>query len=218
MALLDRAIVLDPDQFQAILLYVEIVQRSGDHPRALALLDRVSPRWATKDGYDVANACVAWATSLKALSRLAEAEQKLRRGITAAPTYTNPTLALATLLREQNRTKDVDTVLDEFIERLFKQPYLDTYALADVADFYKQRKEAGKALAIYLKGYKKDEVTNQFLYASLAQLYEETGNDAEAIHVNEQLLAYFQKMGSAFDMYAKRTREDLARLRAKKMQ
>ena len=56
------------------------------------------------------------------------------------------------------------------------------------------------------------------LYASLAQLYEETGNDAEAIRVNEQLLAYFQKMGSAFDMYTKRTREDLARLRAKKMQ
>lgn len=72
-----------------------------------------------------------------------------------------------------------------------------------------------KALAIYLKGDKKDEVTNQFLYASLAQLYEEMGNEAEAIRVNEQLLAYFQKMGSAFDMYAQRTRDDLTRLRAK---
>jgi hypothetical protein len=42
------------------------------------------------------------------------------------------------------------------------------------------------------------------------------GNDAEAIRVNKQLLAYFQKMGSAFGTYAKSTRHELVRLRAKK--
>ncbi len=216
LALLDRAIAKDPDLFEAILLYVEIVQRAGDHARAIALLDRVSPRWKATGGYDVANACVAWAKSLQALSKHADAEQKLRLGITAAPTYVNPALALATLLVDQKRTKDADTVIDELVKRLLAQPYVDTYGVADAADFYKQRKEFAKALAIYLKAYKPTEVTNQFLYASLAQLHEEMGNDAEAIRVNEQLLAYFQKMGSAFDSYLKSTRAELARLRAKK--
>ena len=72
------------------------------------------------------------------------------------------------------------------------------------------------ALALYLKGYKKDQVTNQFLNTSLAQLHEEMGNVAEAIRIHEQLLAHFQKLGSAFDTYAQSTRDELARLRANK--
>jgi hypothetical protein len=32
-------------------------------------------------------------------------------------------------------------------------------------------------------------VTNQFLYVNLAALYEEMGNDTEAIRIDEQLLA-----------------------------
>src|SRR5262249_54425876 len=114
LVLLDRAIALAPDQFEALLLYVGIVQHSGDHARALALLDRVSPRWTTQGGSEVANAYVAWAKSLQALSRLADAEQKLRLGVAAAPTYTNPTRALATLLVEQKRTREVDVLLEGF--------------------------------------------------------------------------------------------------------
>jgi tetratricopeptide (TPR) repeat protein len=215
IALLERAIAKDPDLFEALLLEVEVLQRANDHVRASALLDRVSPRWTGKTGYDFANAYVSWATSLKALARLPEAEQKLRLGVAAAPTYTRPVIELATLLADQKRTKDAYAVLDGFVGRLFAAPSLDTYALADIAGFYATHKDTAKALATYLKGYKKDAVTNQFLYASLAQLYEATGNTAEAIRVQEQLLAYYQTMGSGFDTYASDTRGELARLRAK---
>ena len=216
LAALERAIAKDPDQFEALGLYVDILQRTSDHARAVAMLERVSPRWKTKDGYGVANVSIAWAKSLTALSKASEAERVLRLGVAAAPTYVNPAIALATLLVEQKRPKDADVVVDEFVARLFKVPYLDTFALANIADFYKVRHEYRKALALYLKGYKADQVTNQFLYAELAELYEEMGNDADAIRINEQLLAYFQKMGSAFDSYTKTTREALVRLRAKK--
>jgi tetratricopeptide (TPR) repeat protein len=215
VALLERAIAKDPDLLEAILLEVDVLQRASEHARAIALLDRLSPRWKGKNGYDFANAYVSWATSLQALARVPEAEQKLRLGVAAAPTYPRPAIELATLLADQNRAKDAYQVLDEFVVRLFAESSLDTYALADVADFYTRRKDAAKALATYVKGYKKDTVTNQFLYASLAQLYEATGNTAEAIRVHEQLLAYYQKMGSAFDTYANETRSALARLRAK---
>lgn len=216
IAALDRALAKDPDLLEAVSLYVQILQRTNDHARAVALLDRLSPLWKTKDGYNLANVYVAWAASLTALSRKADAERVLRLAVTAAPEYTNPAVALAALLLDQGRRKDADKILDDFVGRLLKASYLDSYSLAAVADFYKQRGDHAKALAHYLKGYRKDQVTNQFLYASLAALYEEMGDPAGAIRIHEQLLAYFVKMGSAFDMYAKSTRTDLARLRAKR--
>lgn len=216
IALLDRVIALDPDRFEALRIEVELFAKANEHARVIALLDRVSPRWKTAtENTEIANLCIAWAASLRALGKHPEAEQKLRLGITAAPKYPNPVIELATMLASQKRTKDADTVLDAFVTRLFAAPYLDTYALANVAEYY-ERTDPKKALAVYLKGYKKGEVTNQFLYASLAAVYEKLGNDAEAIRVHEQLLAHFQKLGSAFDQYIKSTRESLARLRAKK--
>ena len=216
IAVLDRIIAKEPEHYEALLLFVELMQRTNQHARAVAMLERVSPTWKTKDGYGLANVCVAWGKSYVALSRPADAERVLRRGIDATPEYTNPAIALAELLYDEGRRKDGDIVLGEFVDRLLKASYLDQYALSSVAEFYKKRKDYPKALALYLKGYKKDQVTNQFLYASLAQLYEEMGNDADAIRIHEQLLAYFQKMGSAFDMYTKQTRDEITRLRAKK--
>jgi tetratricopeptide (TPR) repeat protein len=218
IAVLDRALAKDADLLEAVSLYVDVLQRANDHARAVALLDRLSPRWKTKDGYDLANVYVAWAASLTALSRKADAERVLRRAVTAAPGYTNPAVALAALLIDQGRRKDADKVLDDFVGRLLKASYLDSYSLAAVADFYKQRGDRAKALALYLKDYKKDQVTNQFLYASLAALYEEMGDHGEAIRIHEQLLDYFVKMGSGFDMYARSTRTELARLRAERPQ
>lgn len=217
-AVLDRALAKDPDLLEAVSLYVQILQRTNDHARAVALLDRLSPRWKTQDGYNVANVYVAWAASLTALSRKAEAERVLRLAVTAAPGYTNPAVALAALLLDQGRRKDADKVLDDFVGRLLKASSLDSYSLAAVADFYKQRGDHAKALAHYRKGYKKDQVTNQFLYGSLAELHEAMGDDREAIRIHEQLLAYFVKMGPAFDTYARSTRTELARLRAKRPQ
>jgi tetratricopeptide (TPR) repeat protein len=215
IALLDRAIAKAPDRLDVALEYVELLQRDNNHARAVALLDRLSLRWTAKTGYDVANIDVAWAKSLVALSRATDAERVLRHGIVAAPVYENPPVALATLLFDRNRRKDADTVLAEYVGRLEKAPWLDTYSLAHVAEVYQRRKDYPKALAVYLKGYKPTEVTNQFLYENLAKLYEEMGNDAEAIRIDEQLLAHFQKLGSAFDMYKKATTDELARLRAK---
>jgi tetratricopeptide (TPR) repeat protein len=139
----------------------------------------------------------------------------LRRAVVAAPEYPNPALALAALLVDQGHGKDADVVLDDFVGRLFKAPDLDTYALQAAADFYRKHNDLAKALALYLKGYKRDQITNQFLYADLAQLYEQMHNDAEAIRIDEQLLDYFQKAGSAFDLYTKSTRAELDRLRRK---
>jgi tetratricopeptide (TPR) repeat protein len=218
LAALDRALAKDPDLLEAVSLYVHVLQRANDHARAVALLDRLSPRWKTKDGYNLANVYVAWAASLTALSRKVDAERVLRRAVTAAPGYTNPAVALAALLIDQGRRKDADQVLDDFAGRLLKAQYLDSYSLAAVADFYKQRGDRAKALALYLRGYRKDQITNQFLYTSLAALHEEMGDDREAIRIHEQLLDYFVKMGSAFDMYAGSTRTELARLRAKRPQ
>jgi len=218
LAVLDRALAKDTDLSEAVLLYVEILQRMNDHARTVALLDRLSPRWKTRDGYNLANVYVAWAASLTALSRKPDAERVLRLAVTAAPAYTNPVVALATLLIDQGRRKEADKVLDAFVGRLLKASYPDLYSLAAVADFYKQRGDHAKALAHYRKGYRQDQVTNQFLYASLAALHEEMGNDGEAIRIHEQLLDYFVKMGSAFDTYARSTRAELARLRAKQPQ
>ncbi|MBA2544799.1 MAG: hypothetical protein H0V17_34460 [Deltaproteobacteria bacterium] len=211
--LLERAFAKDPELHEALTLYVDLLQRTKDHARAVATLEKVSARWKTTKGTSVANVYVVWATSLVALSRTADAERVLRLAVTAAPTYSNPTIALAKLLADQKKLKEVDVVLDAFVARLFEPSYLDSYALGDVANFYRTRKELPKALALYLKSYKKDQVTNQHLYASLAQLYEEMGNRAEAIRINEQLLAYFVKQGSAFDFYAKHVRAELARLK-----
>jgi hypothetical protein len=70
-------------------------------------------------------------------------------------------------------------VLDDFVDRLLKSSYLDSYSLAAIADFYKQRGDRAKALALYLKDY-------------------------------------FVKMGTGFEMYARSTQTELARLRAKR--
>lgn len=213
LALLDRALAKNPELFEAALLAIEILQRANDHAAVHAFATKLAPKWKTKDGYNVTNVYVVWATSLVELKQLADAERVLRLGVAAAPSYPNPALALAELLESQQRTKDADAVLDAFVTRLFEASYLDTYALGDIAEHYEQRKQPAKALALYLKGYKKDEVTNQFLYANLAKLYEERGNKAEAIRVNEQLLAYFTKMGSGFERYQRETANALARLR-----
>lgn len=212
LPLLERAMAKDAELFEAITLYVELLQRTKDHARAVAMLEKVTARWKTKEGYNVANVYVTWATSLTALSRKADAERALRLAVTAAPTYPNPTLALARFLVDQQKPRGADAVLDAFVGHLLKASYLDTYALNEAAGFYRARKELPKALTLYLKAYKKDQVTNQHLYASLAELYEQMGNRAEAIRVNEQLLAYFTKMGSSFDFYAKHVRGELARL------
>ena len=80
-----------------------------------------------------------------------------------------------------------------FLSFRLKETYVDFYSFNTVADFYRQRKQLPKALDVCLKGYKKTEVTNQFLYASLAQIYEELGKLDKAIEVNQQLLAHFKK-------------------------
>lgn len=213
--LLDRALAKAPELFEALLLSVDVLQRANEHARVHALVERVSARWKTTTGYDIANVCVVWAKSLVALGRPGDAERVLKRGIASAPTYVNPTAALATLLFDQKRAPEADAAIDAFVARLFAEPSLDTFALSFAAEIYQQRRQPAKAIAIFLRGYKRDEVTNQFLYMNLAAAYEETGNTAEAIRVNEQLRAYFTRMGPAFDTHLRATEEQLARLRKK---
>jgi hypothetical protein len=213
LALLERVIARDAEQFEAIGLYVEILQRGNEHARVASALDKMAARWKTKTGYGVANVRVAWAASLVAVARKADAERVLRLAAAAAPTYVNPTLALAKLLVGDGRATAADALIDTFVARLFREPFPDLYAVAHVAEFCRQRGDRKRALAVYLKGYRKDQVANQFLYADLARLYEELGDEAAAIRIHEQLLAYFLGMGAAFDTYAARTRDELARLR-----
>jgi tetratricopeptide (TPR) repeat protein len=217
LPLLERAIAKNADFVQALVVYVGALQATNDHARVAAVLDRESRRWTRpfKNPYDVANVCVAWATSLVALARPADAERTLRLAMQAAPTYVNPPVALAKLLLDQKRGKDADAVLDAYVALLAKQPNLDTYDIMTVGDFYKARNEPTKALAHYLRAYKPGEVTNQFLYTTLAELYEKLGNDAEAIRIDELLVAHYAKLGSSFDADAVRTRDELARLRRK---
>jgi tetratricopeptide (TPR) repeat protein len=215
IALLERALAKDADRLDAVQLYVHILQRANEHAKVAALLDRESARWKPTTGTEPANVGVLWAASLRALGRDRDAERVLARAVVAAPTYANPALALATLLVDAGRLHDADAVLDAFVARLVASPYLDSYSLAYVADFYARRHDYAKALAFYLKGYDPTQVTNQFLYADLAKVYEAMDNDAEAIRIDEQLLAHFVNMGSAFDTYAKTARDELARLRAK---
>ena len=214
-AALDRALAKDPQLLEAALLYVQVAQRTNDHARAVALLDRLASGWKQQTGYNIANVYVAWAKSLEALGRPRDAERVLRLAVLAAPEYTNPALALATLLVSRGEQVKADAVLDAYVDRLFKATHLDLYGVGYVADFYRDRKLLAKALAIYRRGWKPDQVTNQFLYENLAKLYEEMGNIPEAIRVHEQLLAHFKQMGAAFATYAKETADELARLRAK---
>ncbi len=216
IALLEKMLAKNPEHYEAIYVYLEVAHRMNDHPLAVAMLDKISPRWTKKDaGYNLANVCVLWATSLIAVSRSADAERVLRQGAAAAPSYPNPLLALGKLFYDTKRKAEADAAFDDFVSRILKASYVDHYALTAVADFYRQRKEPRKALAIYLKGYKKTEITNQFLYGSLAEVFEELGQIGDAIKIHEQLLAYFQKQGSAFASYLKSEQDNLSRLRAK---
>src|SRR5688572_700682 len=117
-ALLERVIAKEPTNFEALGLYVDLLQRSNDHARVIATLERVSPKWATQDGHSVANVSIAWAKSLQALAKTSEAERVLRLAVTSAPTYPNPAIALATLLVDQKRPKEADRVLEDFVARL----------------------------------------------------------------------------------------------------
>ncbi len=218
LPLLERAMAKDPDFLEPLLLFIQALQRANAHQRVAEVVDHASQRWTVpaKDAYGIANVCDAWATSLEALGRYADAERVLRLAIRSAPTYTNPPIELATLLVGQHRAADADTVLDDFVGRLTQAPSLDTYAIAEVGGFYRRQGELPKALAEYLRAYRKDSVTNQFLYADLAALYEQIGNDAEAIRITEQLIRHFDSMGPAFAKYGKDARAELARLRAKR--
>jgi adenylate kinase family enzyme len=213
---LERAIAKDPELLEAVGLYIDVLQRSNEHARLVAGVEQMAQRWTTKDGYGLANLYVALAKSYQALTRPADAERVLRLAIVATPEYSNPVIALAELLVAQKRNKSADAVIDDFTARLFKAPHLDTYALSAVANFYAQRGDHKKALAQYLKAYKPDQVTNQSLYADLARLYEAMNNDAEAIRINEQLLAHYLTMGPGFTMTANNTRAEIARLKTKK--
>jgi hypothetical protein len=51
---------------------------------------------------------------------------------------------------------------------------------------------------------------------TLVELLGQPFVDPEAIRIDEQLLAYFEKMGSAFATYVTSTRAELTRLRAKR--
>lgn len=217
MPLLERAMAKDPDFLEPFLYFAQALQRANDHQRVADVLDQASTRWTlpAKDAYGVANVCDTWATSLAALGRFADAERALRFAIRATPVYPNPAIALARLLEQQQRAHDADVVLDDFVARLAKAPNLDTYAVAEVGKFYRTQGELAKALAHYLRAYRPDQVTNQFLYADLAALYEQMGNTAAAIRVTEQLIAHFDKLGTAFDRDAAEARTELARLRAK---
>jgi hypothetical protein len=120
------------------------------------------------------------------------------------------------MLFDQGRRKDADTVLDDFVGRLYAATYLDAHALAVVGELYKARREHPKVLPYYLKGYRKDRVTNELLYVNLALLHEELGNDAAAIRVHQQLLAHYVANGAGNDEPAMTARDELVRLVAKR--
>jgi tetratricopeptide (TPR) repeat protein len=216
---LERAMTKDPDFLEAFALFAETLQRAGGHQRVAEVFQHASARWTlpAKDPYGIANVHVTWARSLIALGRIADAERALRTATQAAPMYPNPALALADLLVKQGKTKDADATLDDFAARVqTASSYPDTYAILEIGDFYKDRNEPNKALAHYAIAYKRDEVTNQFLYARMSELYEKVGNNAEAIRITEQLIAHFDKLGAGFVQDAARARADLQRLQAKK--
>lgn len=213
LSLLDQMLAKHPENYEAAALYLDVAQRVNDHPLAIAMLDKISPNWKSSatSGYRFANVAVAWSVSLIAVARVADAERVLKQAALAAPTYTNPVLALGKLLYDTKRQADADRALDAFLAKALTASYVDTYAISTIGDFYKQRKNFKKALATYLAGYKPTEITNQFLYLNLAQTYEALGKVEDAIKIHEQLLAYFRT--NKLDSYLTQTEAELARLR-----
>ncbi len=213
LSLLDQMLAKNPENYEAAALYLDVAQRVNDHPLAITMLDKISPTWKSSAtaGYSFANVAIAWSVSLVAVARLADAERVLKQAALATPTYANPVLSLGKLLYDANRQADADRALDDFLAKTLTASYVDTYAISTIGDFYKQRKNFKQALATYLKGYKKTEITNQFLYFNLAGTYEELGKRDDAIKIHEQLLAYFR--ANKFDNYIKQTEAELARLR-----
>lgn len=215
--LLTQMLAKDPENYEAAYLYLQVAHKVNDHPLAVAMLDKISPAWKRTDGgYALANVTVLWATSLIAVARLPDAERVLRKGAAAAPSYPNPTLALAGLLYDHQREADGDRAIADFVATAIKVPMIDGYGLLAVADFYRQRKAPAKALAVSLKGYKQTEVTNVFLYRGLAQLYEELGKVADAIRISEQLRADYVRRGAGYEQDLELIDAELVRLRAKR--
>ena len=156
LVLLERAIAKDPDLLEAILLYVTTnLQRTQEHARAVAALERFSKRWkSTTTGYGLANIDVAWATSLVALAQIGEAERVLRQGVAAAlrptPIRASPSRSCSRITSGSATPTPCSTTS---VVTLFKALTPDTYALNDIAEFYKSRGDLDKALAYCLKVY-----------------------------------------------------------------
>jgi tetratricopeptide (TPR) repeat protein len=218
--LLERAVALAPADLALQLRLVEALQRLGRHDQAiaagLAALRRVGSRHP--QGTNLVNLHVAVARSQQELKRFEEAERRLRAATAAAPPgYEYPALQLAELLRARGRLAEVDRVFDYLVAQAGgpSAPNAD-YLLLAVGDFYKRCGQAAKARAYYLKAFRTDRVTNQFLYQALAEVHESLGDVRAALDVHRRLVAHFTAMGPAFARDLARAREHVARLEKKR--
>jgi tetratricopeptide (TPR) repeat protein len=215
VALLERAVALKPADPMLQLRLVETLQSLGRHEQAvgagLAAVRHLAGRPA--EGTNLANVHVAVARSQQELKRFGEAERSFRAAVAAAPTYDYPCLQLAEFLRARGRLADVDPVLRDLVARASGPDATNVdYLLLAVGDFYKRYGQPAKARAYYLKAYRPDRVTNQFLYVTLAEVHEKLGDAPAALRVYRQLVAHFAAMGPAFANDLERARANVARL------
>ncbi|MBI5478212.1 MAG: tetratricopeptide repeat protein [Deltaproteobacteria bacterium] len=215
VALLERAVALKPDDLPLQLRLVEALQRLERHDQAVAAGQAVVKRLGGRaaDGTNLANLHVLVAASHQASKRPAEAERSLRAAVAAAPGYDHPSLRLADFLRARGRLGEVDAIFHELVARAGGPSATNIdYLLLNVGDFYRRAGQPAKARTNYLKAFRPDRVTNQFLYQALAEVHETLGDPRAALDVYRQLVAHFTALGPAFKHDLERARQNVARL------
>ena len=165
-----QALARDPAFARAWHLLGVLLHQRGDSLTGLAYVEqaiRLEPQWAVL--YSNLGS-IYWATS-----RLAQAEQALRRAIDMAPELKTARLALGYVLAEQNRC---DEAVGCFQQILAQDP-ADAQALAGLGHSYSELGLVHEAIAAYNRAYEAAEPAYRILAAIQLPLVYESAAEVE---------------------------------------
>ncbi len=216
VALLDRALAVDPRHMRSLVARADLQQRIDRHSDVIdqlgPILDDLVANPPPDQGYSVANLAVSLSQSFTELGKAKDAEKALRKVLFVEPSYQRPVGELARLLHDQGRPDEVDELLKRWLAQI-PTGYRDMM-VADAARIYQEHGRLPEARDTYLLLHSDQKVTGMHAYIELAGLHEKLGETDRAIAVHEQLLRHYKSMGGdAWGHYIEQSNKALARLR-----
>lgn len=212
-----KVVEVAPEQLDAYLEWGETLQRQGEVKAAIEVLERAVARFGEQappeKTYNYANLHVNLGKLYLEAGNKKAARGAYERSTHFERNYDYPALAYAGFLFDEGENAAADEVLAGFLEGT-EEAYRDMMTRG-VGDCYKEHKQLEKARDTYLLVYDAEKMQDQFLYMSLAEVYEALGEGEKALVVWKQLSKYFDEMGPAYEWYLEQAREHVARLSKK---